>query len=408
MSGAVYHGGKELQQIQNQAFSLFSLSNPLHPDTFPFVRKMEAEVIAMTLDYFDANTINNAGIMTSGGTESIMMAIRCYKQWARQEKGITNPELVAPQSAHAAFEKGCELMEIKYIKVPCDEQTIAIDPNAMRRHITKNTIAIVGSTPSYGTGTCDPIAELSKLALEFNIGLHVDCCLGSFIMPTLKRIGRPVDPFTFELPGVTTISCDTHKFGFALKGTSVLMFRDSSLRTYGYFLFPDSSIGMYATPTFAGSRSGGVIAATWSVLMSIGSLGYEKATREIMIETDKIRAAIESIDELFVVGQPAMCIVAFASKQFDVYCVSESMKNKGWVLNNCQYPTCVHICVTYKMREFADQLIVDLKESVRDVIKNPQNYKQGSAAAYGTLVSLPDNTFKGGILCQYMDVCYEA
>eukprot|EP01084_Bolivina_argentea_P114066 203183_1 len=180
-SGAVYHGGKELNNLQNEAYSLFSIANPLHPDTFPFLRKLESEVIAMSISYFNGNPHKQRGLLTSGGTESILMAVRAYKNWGKRVKSIYHPELIICQSAHCAFAKACDMYEIKCIIVPPHPTSFTIQPSEFRKRITSNTIAIVGSSPQYAQGVMDPIQQLSKLAMEYQIGFHVDCCLGSFL-----------------------------------------------------------------------------------------------------------------------------------------------------------------------------------------------------------------------------------
>ena len=191
-------------------------------------------------------------MLTSGGTESICLAVRAYKNWAQKVKGVYHPELIVCQSAHCAFEKACEMFGIECIVVPQDQRTFMAQPAAFAKRITSNTIALVGSAPQYAQGVMDPIGALSRLALEHQVGLHVDCCLGSFLMPTLQRMGYDIAPFDFVVPGVTSISADTHKFGYTQKGTSVVMFRDNALRRHAYFAHTESSIGMYATPTIQG------------------------------------------------------------------------------------------------------------------------------------------------------------
>ncbi|KAG2016391.1 glutamate decarboxylase, variant 3 [Coprinopsis cinerea AmutBmut pab1-1] len=219
LSGAVYHGGDDLQRIIVAAYERYCVSNPLHPDVFPAVRKMEAEIVAMVLKLYHAPD-GAAGVMTSGGTESIVMAVKTYRDWARKVKGITEPEIIIPASAHAAFDKGAAYLKIKVHTIPVNPYSRKVDIKRVRRAINANTILLVGSCVNFPDGNQDDIAALSDLAVRYNIGLHVDCCLGSFIVPFLEPTGLSggngkgkykLEPFDFKLPGVTSISCDTHK-----------------------------------------------------------------------------------------------------------------------------------------------------------------------------------------------------
>ncbi|KAG6868392.1 hypothetical protein C0993_003808 [Termitomyces sp. T159_Od127] len=244
ISGAVYHGGDELENVIVQAYQRYCVSNPLHPSVFPAIRKMEAEIVAMCLKLY--NNPNGAGTMTSGGTESIIMALKTYRDWARTVKGIVEPEIVIPSTAHAAFDKGAAYFKIKVHTIPIDPVTRKVDIKRVKRAINPNTIMLVGSAINFPDGNQDDIAALGKLASYYKIGLHVDCCLGSFIMPYLERAGLAhgedgkykLSPFDFRVPGVTSISCDTHKYGFAPKGTSVIMYRDAELRKHQYYVNP--------------------------------------------------------------------------------------------------------------------------------------------------------------------------
>eukprot|EP00484_Ammonia_sp_Unknown_P021730 CAMPEP_0197027352 /NCGR_PEP_ID=MMETSP1384-20130603/7273_1 /TAXON_ID=29189 /ORGANISM="Ammonia sp." /LENGTH=531 /DNA_ID=CAMNT_0042456183 /DNA_START=48 /DNA_END=1643 /DNA_ORIENTATION=- len=405
-SGAVYHGGKELSKLQNEAYALFSIANPLHPDVFPFTRKLESEIIAMTISYFNGNPYKQRAVLTTGGTESICMAVRAYKNWALKTKSVYHPELIVAQSAHSAFMKACEMFDIECIVVDINPQTFTVDPSEMRKHITSNTIAIVGSAPQYAQGCMDPIMELSKLALEYQIGLHVDCCLGSFLMPTLQRMGYEIPPFDFRVPGVTSISADTHKFGYTQKGTSLCMFRDNELRRHAYFSYTESSIGIYCTPTIQGSRSGGLIASAWSCLMNMGEEGYQREAKLIMEAVRTIKQGVDEIDGLEVAGNPVMAVVGIISTgKLNVYHVSSAMSKRGWTLNNCKDPPCMHICVTRANCIRAKETFVkDLKESVLDVEQHPKEFEKCDGALYGVMVALPDTAAQDDIMYEYLDV----
>jgi sphinganine-1-phosphate aldolase len=287
VSGTVYHGGKELSLLLKDAYGMFSVSNPLHPDVFPGVRKMEAEVISMCLDLYHGG----CGSLTSGGTESILMSIKAHRDMYADLKGITEPEMVVPVSAHAAFNKGAHYFGVKLISVPVDFETGKVIISKVASAINSNTILIVGSSPSFPHGAIDDIKELSDLAVKKNIGLHVDSCLGGFLIPFMSKAGYELNEICdFRLPGVTSISCDTHKYGFAPKGSSVIMYKTKEIRNYQYFVQTDWSGGVYGSPTMAGSRPGAISVGCWAAMMRMGLSGYVDSTRKIITAARTLKA----------------------------------------------------------------------------------------------------------------------
>ncbi len=328
VSGAVYHGDQEHIDFLNQIYAIQSQSNPLHVDVWPSISKFEAEIVAMTASMLGKGDQDICGTLSSGGTESILLAMKTYRDRAREEKGITKPEMIVPVTAHAAFDKASQYFNIKTIHIPIDENFRA-DVDAVRKAITPNTIVIVGSAPSFPHGAIDPIAELSEIAQEHGIGFHTDACLGGFVLPWAEKLGYPVPAFDFRLPGVTSISVDTHKYGYAAKGTSVVLYRGHDLLHYQYYTASDWPGGLYFSPTFAGSRPGALIAAGWAALTSIGANGYMEATRKILETAGKIKEGIRKIPELHVLGDP-LFVVAFASDTLDIYKVLDYMSRKKW------------------------------------------------------------------------------
>ncbi|KAJ3535211.1 hypothetical protein NMY22_g6587 [Coprinellus aureogranulatus] len=310
LSGAVYHGGEDLQRIISAAYDRYCVSNPLHPDVFPAVRKMEAEIVAMVLKLYNAPD-TGCGVVTSGGTESIIMALKTYRDWAKKVKGITEPEIVIPESAHAAFDKGAAYFKIKVHVIPVDRYTRKVALKRVRRAINPNTILLVGSCINYPDGAQDDISALSELALRHNVGLHVDCCLGSFIVPFLEPAGLSqgnangkyrLAPFDFRLKGVTSISCDTHKYGFAPKGTSVIMYRTPELRRFQYYVYPEWMGGVYASPMRLSDHPNVFTGSPWCIAPH---RGYLESCRTIVLATRQIADAItNSIPELYVLGDP--------------------------------------------------------------------------------------------------------
>lgn len=358
------------------AFSRYALSNPLHPDLFPSVRKMESEVVSMVLRLFNGNDAC-VGTMTSGGTESILLAMKAYRDYARKFRGVTDPEIVVPVTAHAAFDKAAAYFCIKLVHIPVDPVTFRADVAAMAKAITRNTVAIVGSAPCYPQGVIDPIPELGQLALKHGVPLHVDCCLGSFVAAHAAAAGFPTRwLFDFRVPGVTSISTDTHKYGFAPKGSSVIMYSDNKYRREQYFCAPEWTGGIYASPTFAGSRPGALVAGCWATMMHLGSAGYTDATRTIIAAARKITEGVRRLEHLGITlcGEPDLSVVCFGpakGSKLNIYSVADAMVARGWNLNTLQNPASIHICVTFANASSADAMIADLEAALIEVRDAP-------------------------------------
>jgi len=414
VSGAVYHGAEDHIGFVNQVYALHSQSNPLHADLWPSATKFEAEVVAMTASMLGAEEANAGkppeehvcGSVSSGGTESIMLAIKTYRDWARATKGITRPELVVPTSAHPAFDKAAHYFGLKLVRVPVGPDYRA-DVAATRKAITRNTIALVGSAPSFPHGVIDPIEELSELARRRGLGFHTDSCLGGFVLPWAKRLGYPVPMFDFRLPGVTSMSADTHKFGYAAKGTSVVLYRGTALRSHQYFTATEWPGGIYFSPTFSGSRPGGLIAAAWATLVTMGEQGYLESTRRILETADAIKRGIRSIPELHVFGEP-LFVIAFGSRTLDIYKVLDRLSAQGWNLNGLHKPAAVHLCVTLRHTQpgVADRFLENLREAVAHVRENPGE-KGTMAPVYGMAATVPFRGLLSDLLKKYMDLLYK-
>jgi sphinganine-1-phosphate aldolase len=407
VSGAVYHGDQKHIDFLNQVYAINSQANPLHADVWPSATKFEAEIVAMTADMLGGAGQDVCGTLSSGGTESILLAMKTYRDWAREKKGITKPEMIAPVTAHAAFDKASEYFNIKMIHIPVGENFRA-DVEAAKKAITPNTIVIVGSAPSFPHGAIDPIEQLSELARQNNIGFHTDCCLGGFVLPWAEKLGYPVPPFDFRLPGVTSMSADTHKYGYAAKGTSVILYRGPELRHFQYYTTTEWPGGLYFSPTFAGSRPGALSAACWAALTTIGAEGYLSATKKILETADAIKQGIREIPELRVLGEP-LFVIAFDSDSLNIYKVLDYMSHKKWSLNGLHKPTCVHICVTLRHTQpgVAERFISDLKEAVEYVKAHPEE-KGTMAPVYGMAATLPLRGMVSDLLKKYLDVIFKA
>lgn len=413
VSGAVYHGDEQHIDFLNRVYALNSQSNPLHADVWPSGAKFEAEIVAMTAEMLGAAAAQAAdpsaqvcGTVTSGGTESILLAMRTYRDWAREKRGIRRPEIVAPETAHVAFDKAAQYFNIRLKKIPVDSSFRA-DVQAARRAITRNTIALIGSAPAFPHGTLDPIAELSGLALERGIGFHTDACLGGFVLPWAEQLGYPIPPWDFRLPGVTSISADTHKYGYAAKGTSVLLYRSPELRRFQYFTATDWPGGLYFSPTFAGSRPGGLSAACWASLLATGAEGYREATKGILETAATIREGIAAIPGLRVLGDP-LWVIAFASDGYDIFRVLDEMGRRGWHLNGLHRPAAIHIAVTRRHAQpgVAERFLIDLAASVAAVEANPEA-EGGMAPVYGMAATMPMRGVVGELLRRYIDLLYK-
>ncbi|KAM3863302.1 sphingosine-1-phosphate lyase 1 [Diretmus argenteus] len=406
VSGAVYWGDETLTKLLVKVYGDFAWSNPLHPDIFPGVRKMEAEVVRMACTLFHGGP-DSCGTVTSGGTESILMACKAYRDMA-YERGVKHPEILAPVSVHAAFDKAAHYFGMKLVHVRLDPKTMKVDVKAMKRAINKNTAMLVCSAPQFPHGVIDPIEEVAKLAVRYSLPLHVDACLGGFLIVFMAKAGYPLAPFDFRVKGVTSISADTHKYGYAPKGSSVILYSDKMYRHYQYFVAPDWQGGIYASPSVAGSRPGGIIAACWATMMHMGENGYVDATRKIISTARKIKTEISKIEGVLVFGDPEVSVVAMGSDVFDIFRLSNGLTSKGWNLNTLQFPSSIHICCTvlHTRPGVADQFIRDVKDQVASIMENPKEKTTGMGAIYGMAQSIPDRSMVTEISRGFLDCLY--
>jgi len=367
-SGTMYCGDHDHYRFLTESFGLFAHVNALQRDMCPSSTKFEAEIIAMTLDLLHAEAVEGttpSGLVTTGGTASIAHAMLAYREHARQERGVTRPNAVKPETGHPAFDKACHLFGIELRRAPVDPESTLVDVDWVDKNVDDQTIAIIGSACNYGYGTVDPIAELSEVALGHGVGLHVDSCLGGFILPFGQELGYDIPVFDYCVPGVTSISADTHKYGYALKGTSVLTFRDRTLRNAQYFFLTDWSGGKYCSPGMEGSRSGGLLAATWASMVQLGREGYLNHARRIFETAAIMQESVRSHPELRMLGRPTF-LFSFTSDVFDVYHVNDFMRLRGWRLNGQQYPNALHMAVTRPQTHagVTDAFATDLDDAV--------------------------------------------
>jgi glutamate/tyrosine decarboxylase-like PLP-dependent enzyme len=358
----IYPAGEDVDEVLREANNLYMFENALNPFRFPSLRRMETDVVAMTTGLLHGDQ-SSGGSMTSGGTESILMAVKTARDRGREEKGITKPEMVAPVSAHPAFAKAAKYLCLELKQIPLRDDLRA-DVDKAADLVNDNTVLVVGSAPNYPHGVIDPIPDLAALAAARGINFHTDACVGGFILPFLERLGHPVPPWDFRVPGVTTISADVHKYGYCTKGASVIAHRHRDTLQYQMFLYDQWPGGLYGSPAMAGARAAAPIAASWAVMRYLGEEGYMRLAKVVLDTTKKLCAGIEAIPELHVFGKPNASLVAFGSENADVNAIGDVMDDKGWHLDRQVNPTALHMMVTPNHAKIADRFLADLKEAV--------------------------------------------
>ncbi len=408
VSGTLYSGDHDHYHALSSVFGEFAHVNVLQRDMYPSATKFEAEIIAMVTDMLHGQQggVSACGVITSGGSESLITALYAYREQAAKERGITRPNVVMPTTAHVALDKGAHWLGIEVRHAPLTDAYVA-DVAAMADLMDENTIALVGSAGNYAHGLIDPIDELGRLAVDRGVGLHVDGCLGGFLLPWIEANGVDVPAWDFRVPGVTSISADTHKYGYALKGTSVLAYRTKELRAHQWFAYPDWPGGLYVSPGFAGSRSGGLLASTWAALVMTGREGYLAAARDIHRTAQRLADGIREIPHLSVIGDPIF-LVAFTSDDVDIYLVNDELKRRGWRMNALQLPPALHFCVTRPNTAdgLAEAFLGDLRASVQYAVDHAGEASE-SGALYGFSGSIEGNATLTELMGGYLDALHE-
>jgi glutamate/tyrosine decarboxylase-like PLP-dependent enzyme len=361
MFGFVFHPGDEASKLLEQAYMNFAHLNRLNPTSFPSLRKFENEIVSMCANLLHGDE-NVVGTVTSGGTESIIMSVLVAREMAKDKKStVVNPELIMPVTAHPAFLKACHYLNIRPCLIPVRQDKRA-DVGKMLEAVNTNTIMLVGSAPCYPFGVVDPLEEISRIAEKEKILLHVDACMGGFMLPFMKETGYPVPSFDFSLPGVTAVSLDAHKFGYAMKGASVILYRNPQMRMKQFFIYPDWPGGIFASTALMGTRSGGSVAGAWALIKHFGKAGYHQMVKQVMDATRKVITAINSIPGLHVISNPDMSLLAFTSDTFDIFNIADNMEEKGWHLDRQQFPDSLHLTISHGNVKVIDNFISDLTE----------------------------------------------
>jgi len=386
----VYYIDDERDAFLKQAHNKFMSENGLNPMAFKSLKRFESDVIRMTADMLNGGE-ECVGCMTSGGTESCLLAVKTYRDRARALKPwIIRPEIILPQTAHVAFEKAAEYFNVKIKRAPLGKDFRA-DVKKMKRLISRNTIMMVASAPCYPYGVVDPIEELGAIAASKKIPLHVDACLGGFMLPFVERLGYPVPKFDFRVKGVASMSADVHKYGFSAKGASTILYKNMDYFKYQMFVSTDWPGGIFASAGMLGTRPGGSIAAAWAALVATGADGYEQFAKASMETAKKLIDGINAVPGLQVVGSPDMTVFAYRSTEPDVsiYAVGDQMEKRGWHIDRQQRPECLHAMVTPRHAGVVEEYLKDLRESVEIVKSNPELEMSGNAAMYGMVAKIP-------------------
>ena len=388
----VYHLNQEHDAFIKKAHNLYFSENALNPMAFKSLKRFEHEVVQMAAGLLNGDG-NVVGTMTSGGTESCLLPVLCYRELARSKKRRQrgfSPEMIAPETIHVAWDKAAKYFNIKMIKIPLKDD-FTVDVDALKKKITGNTILIVASAPSYPHGVIDPIEDIGRVASEKNIPFHVDSCLGGFFLPFMEKIGYQVPKFDFRCEGVTSISADVHKYGFGAKGASILLYKSMEYLKHQFFIHPDWPGGVFASPALLGTRPGGPIAAAWAAMNSLGMNGYCEMAKAVMETTRKLTAGINAINGLKILGKPVMSVFAYGStdKRINIFAVGDIMEDKGWHVDRLQRPEGLHAMVTPAHEAVADQYLSDLREAVEKVRINPGLSSRGNAALYGMMAHVP-------------------
>lgn len=397
----VYYAGDEMLEVVQEAYNRFFSENALNPMAFPSLRRFESEVLRMTASLFHGDG-EVAGTMTSGGSESIIMAVKAARDWARANRPeVKAPRMLLPLSAHPAFEKAAHYFDIESVHIPLGEDLRA-DVNEARKLLDSNTILMVGSAPGFPHGVVDPIEELAAMAKEAGILFHTDACLGGFLLPFAEKLGHDVPLFDFRVPGVTSISADLHKYGFAAKGASTVLYRNRDLRRFQYYAYANWPGGLYGSPSMTGTRPGGAISAAWAALMFAGEDGYVNIARRILDTSRKILDGIRETPGLRVLGEPPYSVFAFTSDTIDVYALGDAMEARGWKLDRQQRPPALHMMITPAHENLVDRFLSDLRETAAS-LEQGKPAPEGSAAMYGMLGSMEARDQVEQLILQFMD-----
>ena len=374
-----YFAGDDVLDVAHEAFGMYIDENALYSRTsYPSLHRYEVEVVDMLLDLMHAPDAAG-GSTTSGGTETNIMAVKTARDWAKEHRpAATLPEMILPRTAHPSFDKAAHLLGVRVVRMT-DSPGFSADVEAMAGAVNENTVMLVASAPPYPYGECDPVARISEIARERGLWLHVDACLGGMILPFAREIDSSVPEFDFAIPGVTSISVDLHKYGYATKGVSALLLRDAALERFQRTTFEDWPAGVYSTPNISGSRSGGAIASAWAVMRYLGRDGYRDVVGRLMRVRQALVDGIESIEGLSVYAEPHSFQFAFGSDTFDIFAVAEGLGERGWLVGRALEPPSIMLMLNLSHESTVDAFLSALREVADEVKTANITAEQGSA-----------------------------
>jgi glutamate/tyrosine decarboxylase-like PLP-dependent enzyme len=364
----LYDAGGDAHAVAVEAYTRFLAQNALYINMYPSLGKLESEVVATVAELLRGDG-NVAGNITSGGTESILLAVKTARDWSRANRPqITAPQIVLPVTAHPAFHKAAHYLGLEVVVTPVDTTGFRADLDAFAAAMGPNAILGVGSAPNFSHGTIDPIAEMAAIARERGALFHVDGCVGGIYLSVLRRMGESVRDFDFSLPGVTSISADLHKYGYAPKNASVLVYRNRDLRSHAWFVCSSTTEYAVINPTVQSSRTGGPIAAAWAVMRLLGEEGFQRIVRESQAATRRMLEEVAALGSVIVLGDPDMCMFTLASDELNVFEIDDEMRARGWRLLP-QFacgggPANLHVSVSYANCAHVDSFLADLRDVV--------------------------------------------
>ena len=358
----IHYAGEDVLEVAKQAYLMFFSENGLGPRAFGSLARFESDIVAMGLGLLNGGP-DARGAMTTGGTESIFLAVKAARDLARRRRpGLTRPEIVLPFSAHPAFDKAAHFLGLGTIRVPLRADFTA-DPAAMAAAITPDTVMLVGSAPAYPHGVVDPIASIAALARPRALWMHVDACVGGYIAPFARQLGYPIEAFDFSVDGVTSISADLHKYGYAAKGASTLFFRDAASFELMEYRFDNWPRGQYSTRTLVGTRGGGAIAAAWAVMNYLGEEGYLRVTERVIATRRAIEEGLKPLG-LHALGRPELSILAYGSPQHDMAAIGRGLGARGWMVGHVREPDGIHLMLNLTHEPVVGEYLADVAQAV--------------------------------------------
>ena len=379
-----YYLDEEIKSVQQKAYCAYWTENAMAQRAFPSMQRLESEVMQMGISLLNGSE-DAVATFTAGGSESIFMALKTARDWARATKGITKPNIVIPRTAHPAFDRNSQFLCIDVKRVPTTRADYRADPKALEAAFDDNTIMTLASTPNYPFGVFDPVHEIGELALKHKIWMHVDACIGGFLAPFAKKLGYPIPDFDFSVPGVTSISADLHKYGYAPKGASLMLLRDKALQKYQTFEFDNwERGGPIVSNVTQGTRSGGAVAAAWAVMNFLGEAGYLKWTKVIMDTVEQLTDGIDAINGLRVLKPHELCLFVYTSddKNLSVDALATAMTERGWFVGRQAEPNGIHMHLNPVHAKTADLYLTDLSNAVQEVLAGRVEFKASVGSTY--------------------------